>query len=73
MQKTTMPDRGFWRRIASGSVTLDGNVLGLYVVETDSDGAVLDYYPLVGELPFTEWVAEPVALVTDADGKVRVK
>lgn len=63
----------FLHRKASNNVTLDGKALGLYVVETDSEGRVEAYYPLAEELPFTEWTAEPIELVTDGEGQVWVR
>ena len=54
-----MSRRGFTRRIASNGVSLDGKELGRYVVELRDD-EVIDYYPLLSELPFTEWIPTSV-------------
>ena len=59
-----MSRRGFTRRIASNGVSLDGKVLGRYVVELRDD-EVIDYYPLTSELPFTEWLSTSVKLVRE--------
>lgn len=57
------------RRIASNRVWLDGKPLGLYAVETVGN-EVERFYPLMEELPFTEWVQGEVFLHTRDDGKV---
>ena len=54
-----MSRRGFTRRIAS-----NGKELGRYVVELRDD-EVIDYYPLLSELPFTEWIPTSVKLVRE--------
>lgn len=59
------------RKIASNSVSLDGIKLGRYVVEI-MDGCVMAYYPLICELPFTEWTLEPIDMYTDSAGCVHV-
>lgn len=59
-----MSMRGFTRRIASNGVSLDGKELGRYVVELRDD-EVIDYYPLLSELPFTEWIPTSVKLVRE--------
>ena len=59
-----MSRRGFTRRIASNGVSLDGKVLGRYVVELRDD-EVIDYYPLTSEQPFTEWLPTSVKLVRE--------
>ncbi len=59
------------RRVSSGQVFLDGKLLGRYVVEIKGDTAV-SVYPLVSELPFTEWLQMPIFLYTDLDGVVKV-
>ena len=55
-----MSRRGFTRRIASNG----GKELGRYVVELRDD-EVIDYYPLLSELPFTEWIPTSVKLVRE--------
>ena len=67
-----MQKNKFLRRIASNDVTLDGKLLGLYIVEFDSLGIVRKYYPLVEEQPFTEWMSEPLTLITDSAGLVKI-
>lgn len=59
------------RRLASNDVMLDGNLLGMYVVEL-SGNDVVSYRPLLEELPFTEWVMTTLKLSTGVDGVVRI-
>ena len=66
-----MTEQNSIRRIASNDVLVDGNRLGRYVVELVGD-TVVDYRPLVGELPFTEWFCEPINFITDTSGNLRV-
>lgn len=60
------------RKIASNTVILDGDRLGRYVVVLSGD-KVEDFFPLKDELPFTEWIMEPIILYTDSFGVVRKK
>lgn len=49
-------DRPSFRRIAVSRLHLpDGRALSRQVVEL-LDGCPVRYYPLAGELPFTEWL-----------------
>ncbi len=60
------------RRIASNNVLLDGKRLGRYVVVLNGD-SVEDYFQLTHEIPFTEWIMEPIVLYTDSLGKIRIR
>lgn len=60
----------FDRRLASSRVTLDGKMLGLYVVEANWE-KVVRYYPLVSELPFTEYLMEGVDIYKDEGGVLK--
>lgn len=60
------------RNIASNTVMLDGRNLGRYVVMLDGD-VVDSFFPLTCELPFTEWLSEPILLYTDFAGVIRMQ
>ncbi len=59
------------KRLASHDVFLDGIPLGLYVVELDGD-IVVNYFPLIRELPFTEFITRPIFITTDNNGQKRI-
>ena len=51
---------------------IDGRNLGRYVVVLDGD-VVDSFFPLTCELPFTEWLLEPILLYTDFAGVIRMQ
>lgn len=62
----------FDKRLASNMVMLDDKPLGRFVIEICGD-RVVKYYPLIAELPFTEWIETALELYTDTDGAIRLK
>lgn len=66
-----MQEKNTLRRIASNRVYLDGKLLGLYVLEINQD-IVVSNYPLVREMPFTEWIQSPLKLETDSQGIIHL-
>ena len=64
-----MQEKKTLRRIASSQVYLDGQFLGQYVLEVNN-GIVVNHYPLVRELPFTEWIPNPLKIETDSQGVI---
>ena len=53
------------RRIAASHITLpDGTQLHNHVVEL-WEGRVVNYYPLEGELPMTEWLGGSIIITAD--------
>jgi hypothetical protein len=58
------------RRIACNEVmTPEGQRLIQYVLEI-SDGIVLKHYPLLNEMPFTEWFQGQIVLRDDEQGNI---
>lgn len=57
------------RRIAANRIVVDGREYVRHVVEL-SDGHVTSHYALIGEQPFTEWLAGLIEIVPDSSGRL---